>query len=342
MKAVRVHQHGGLDALRYEDVPDPVAGPGEVVVRLHAAALNRLDLFVRNGMKNVPISLPRVLGSDGAGVVESIGPGVANVAVGEKVLLAPGVGCGVCVDCLSGRDNVCLRFTVIGYFVDGTYAERVRIPAANAIRIPGNLTFEEAASVPLVFLTAWHMLITRAGLRPGETVLVMAAGSGVGIAATQIAKTAGARVIAAAGSDEKLEKARGLGADETVNYATQDLVAEVKRMTGKRGVDVVCEHVGGEAFGKAIASLSRNGRLVTCGATSDPVVTIDIRVLFAKHQTYYGSYMGGKGELFDVLRLFENGRLRPVVDRVFPLAEAREAQRWMEDRRPFGKIVLVP
>jgi NADPH:quinone reductase-like Zn-dependent oxidoreductase len=342
MKAVRIHEHGGADSLRYEEVPDPVAGHGEVVVRIGAAALNHLDLFLRDGMKAVPIPLPRVLGSDGAGTVESAGPGVTNVKPGDRVLLAPGVGCGTCADCLSGRDNVCPRYTLFGYFRDGTYAERIAVPAANAIPIPGTLSFEEAASIPLVFLTAWHMLVSRAAVRAGETVLVMAAGSGVGIAGVQLARVLGARVIATAGSDEKLEKARALGAHETVNYATHDLTAEVRRRTGKRGVDVVFEHVGGGLFEKALACLARNGRLVTCGATSGYDVRVDLRFLFSKHQSCLGSYMGGKGELVEVLRLFEAGSVRPVVDRVFPLAGARDAHRWMEERRNFGKIVLVP
>ncbi len=342
MKAVRFHAHGGVENLIYEEAPDPSIRGDEVLVRVRACALNHLDIWVRNGIPGVKIPLPHILGSDIAGEVAQVGDLVTRVKGGERVLIAPGLSCGQCLPCLSGRDNLCRQYTIIGSRTDGGYAEYVKIPEVNVIPIPGSLSFEEAAAIPLVFLTAWHMLVTRAGIRPGDEVLVIAAGSGVGSAAIQIAKLFGARVIATAGSDEKLAKAKALGADEVINHTTQDLAQEVRRLTDKRGVDIIFEHVGSAVWEKCLVSLAHGGRLVTCGATSGYEGRTDIRYLFSRQLSLLGSYMGSKGELLELLRFFPQGRLRAVVDRTLPLQEAREAHRLMEERRHFGKLVLIP
>jgi len=342
MKAVRFHEHGGVENLIYEEAPDPSIRGDEVLVRVRACALNHLDIWVRNGIPGVKIPLPHILGSDIAGEVAQVGDLVTRVKGGERVLIAPGFSCGQCLPCLSGRDNLCRQYTIIGYRTDGGYAEYVKIPEVNVIPIPGSLSFEEAAAIPLVFLTAWHMLVTRAGIRPGDEVLVIAAGSGVGSAAIQIAKLFGARVIATAGSDEKLAKAKALGADEVINHSTQDLAQEVRRLTDKRGVDIIFEHVGSVVWERCLVSLAHGGRLVTCGATSGYEGRTDIRYLFSRQLSLLGSYMGSKGELLELLRFFPQGRLRAVVDRTLPLQEAREAHRLMEERRHFGKLVLIP
>ncbi|MDR7599745.1 MAG: zinc-binding dehydrogenase, partial [Armatimonadota bacterium] len=330
MQAVRVYEHGGPGVLRLEELPTPEPGPGQVRVRVRAAAMNHLDLWVRKGIPGVSFPLPLTLGSDGAGVVDAVGPGVKSAKPGDEVVLNPGVSCGVCAACLRGRDNLCREYGLLGEHRDGTDAEFVLVPEANLVRKPANLSFEEAAAFPLVFLTAWNMLVTHARLRPGEEVLVWGAGSGVGSAAIQIAKAFQARVIAVAGDDWKLERARQLGADETVNHRTQDVLAEVRRLTGRRGVDVVFEHVGQATWDVSVKALARGGRLVTCGATSGPLVQTDVRYLFGRAVSVHGTWVGSKGELFDLLPLVERGVLRPVVDRVFPLSEVREAHSYLE------------
>ncbi|MCS7235237.1 MAG: zinc-binding dehydrogenase [Armatimonadota bacterium] len=342
MRAVRVYHHGGPEVLRVEDVPVPEPGPGQVRVRVRAAAMNHLDLWVRKGIPGVRFPLPLTLGSDGAGVVDAVGPGVKSAQPGDEVVLNPGVSCGVCTACLRGRDNLCREYGLLGEHRDGTDAEFVVVPEANVVRKPANLSFEEAAAFPLVFLTAWNMLVTNARLRPGEDVLVWGAGSGVGSAAIQIAKAFRARVIAVAGDDWKLERARQLGADETVNHRTQDVLQEVRRITGRRGVDVVFEHVGQATWDTSVKALARGGRLVTCGATSGPQVQTDVRYLFGRAVSVHGTWLGSKGELYDLLPLVEAGVLRPVVDRVLPLSEVREAHAYLESGQHFGKVVLVP
>ncbi|GBC82379.1 Alcohol dehydrogenase [bacterium HR10] len=343
MKAVRFHEHGGVEVLRYEDVPEPKIGPTEVLVRVRACALNHLDLWLRRGLPGRSIPLPRIVGSDIAGEVAEVGSAVTRVKVGERVLISPGLSCGQCPACLNGRDNLCREYEVIGSSrSDGGYAEYVKVPEVNAVPIPDHISFEEAAAFPLVFLTAWHMLVTRAGVRPGETVLVIAAGSGVGMAAIQIAKLFGARVLATAGTDAKLQKAKELGADEVINHSTQDLLQEVKRLTDRQGVDIVIEHVGTAVFEKCILSLTPGGRLVTCGVTSGYETRLDIRYLFSRQLSLLGSFMGSKGELLEAFTFFVQGRLKPVIDRTFPLKEAAAAQRLMEERAHFGKIVLLP
>jgi NADPH:quinone reductase-like Zn-dependent oxidoreductase len=339
MRAVQFHQHGGLDVLRCEDVPDPTPGPGEVLVRVRACALNHLDLWERRGLERVTFPMPHISGSDVAGeVVAAVG---VDVNPGRRVMLQPGLSCGRCAACLSGRDNECAQYEVLGYRNHpGGYAELVKVPAQNLVSIPDDIDFVQAAAFPLTFLTAWHMLITRAQLKRGEDVLVLAAGSGVGQAAVQIAFLHGARVFATAGSDAKLERARALGAYEVINHHTQDLAQEVLRLTNRRGVDVVIEHVGEATWPKSVRAMARGGRLVTCGATTGPRGTIDLQVLFAKQLSIMGSYMGTKGELLRVARFFFAGQLKPVIDRTFPLAGAADAQRRLEQSGQFGKIVL--
>ncbi|HEV1994347.1 MAG TPA: zinc-binding dehydrogenase [Candidatus Acidoferrum sp.] len=340
MKAILFHKHGGPEVLQYTDAPEPVPGPRDVLVRVRACALNRLDLWVRQGLPGVPIPLPHIPGSDVAGEITQVGRDVTRIKPGEKVVLAPGVTCGRCVACLSGRDNLCREFTNLGYMIDGGCAEYVRCPEVNCMPYPQNLSFEHAAAIPLVFQTAWHMLVGRARLQPGEDVLVLGAGSGVGSAAIQIAKFLGARVIATAGSDEKLAKARELGADETINHRTQKIRDEVRRFTGKRGVDIVFEHVGTATWDESLASLAAGGRLVTCGATTGYDAKLDLRFLFSRQLSLLGSYMGEKGELYTLLKLVAAGRLKPVVDRTFPLSACAEAHAYLEAGKQFGKVVL--
>ncbi|MBI4208997.1 MAG: zinc-binding dehydrogenase [Deltaproteobacteria bacterium] len=342
MKAVRFHQHGGAEVLKYEEAPEPKIGPNDVLIRVKACALNHLDIWVRQGLPFVKIPLPHISGNDAAGEIVEKGEAVAHLRKGERVLVAPGISCGRCEMCLQGLDNSCDLYQLVGYQIDGGYAEYVKVPAVNALPIPTGLTFEEAASVPLVFLTAWHMLVTRAKLKPFEKVLIIGGGSGVGIAAIQLAKLLGAQVITTAGSEEKLQKCRGLGADETLNHYTDDIVKEAKAWTGGRGVDVVFEHVGPATWEKSIRSLAKNGRLVTCGATTGPEATLDIRWVFSRKISILGSYMGAKSELLEVLKRFEEKRLRAVVDKIFPLQEAASAQKYMEDKKQFGKILLIP
>ena len=342
MKAVAIRSHGGPEVVNLEDLPDPEPGPGRVVVAVRAAALNHLDLWVRKGWPGLKLSFPHVLGSDIAGVVEGVGAGVEGVRAGDEVIVNPGLGCGRCERCLSGQENLCRRYAIFGEHVSGGQAERIAVPARNLLPKPARLSFEEAAAAPLVFMTAWHALVRRARVRPGETVLVHAAGSGVGSAAVQIAKLHGARVIATAGSDAKLEKARGLGADETVNYETADFVQEVRRLTDRRGVDVVLEHVGKRTWEGSILSATLGGRVVTVGATTGWDPTTDLRHVFYRQLSVLGSTMGTAGDLLEVMRFVADGKLRPVVDRVLPLGEARVAQGLLADRAQFGKIVLKP
>ena len=340
MKAIRFHAHGGPEVLKYEDAPEPEVRAGEVLVRVKACALNHLDLWVRRGLPGVTFPLPHIPGSDIAAEVAKIGADVTTVKVGQKVVLAPGVSCGKCAACLSGNDNRCRQFTNLGYMIDGGCAEFVRCLEVNCLPYPENLSFEEAAAVPLVFQTAWHMLIARAELQPGEDVLILGAGSGVGSAAIQIAKFFGARVIATAGTEEKLAKARELGADHGINHKSQKIRDEVRRITNKRGVDVVFEHVGTATWDESVASLALGGRLVTCGNTTGYDAKIDLRFLFSRQLSLLGSYMGRKSELQTVMKLVAAGRLTPIVDRVFPLADAAAAHAYLEAGSQFGKVVL--
>lgn len=339
MRAVRFHQHGGPDVLRYEDAPEPVPGPGEVLVRVRACALNHLDLWERRGLEHVQIPMPHISGSDVAG--EVVASTTAGITPGLRVMLQPGISCGRCAMCLSGRDNECADYEVLGYRNhQGGYAELVKVPAQNIVPIPDEIGFVQAAAFPLTFLTAWHMLITRAQLGRGEDALILAAGSGVGQAAIQVALLHGARVFATAGTEAKRERARSLGAHAVIDHYKQDIVEEVRRLTNKRGVDVVIEHVGEATWEKSVRALARGGRLVTCGATTGAAGALNLQALFAKQLSIYGSFMGTKGELLRAARLFFSGQLAPVVDRTFPLADAAAAQQRLEASDQFGKVVL--
>jgi NADPH:quinone reductase-like Zn-dependent oxidoreductase len=338
MKAVRIHQFGGPEVLRYEDVPDPQLRKDQVLVRVRACALNHLDVWVRKGLPGV--KLPHILGSDIAGEVVEIGEYVTGFQTGQRVLISPLSYCGHCIKCVAGLQNQCQQFTVIGNGVDGGNCEFFAAAGPNVIPIPDFLSFDQAASVPLVFLTAWHMLVGRAGIRPGQTVLVLGAGSGVGIAAIQIAKLFHCRVITTAGNEAKLAKGKELGADYGINHYEQKISEEVRKITNKEGVDIVIEHVGAATWDESIKSLKNSGTLVTCGATTGPNVGIDLRHLFARQLTLLGSYMGTMGELHEVLKHGFSGQLRPVVDRVFPLSEIRAAHEYLEESQMFGKVVL--
>jgi NADPH:quinone reductase-like Zn-dependent oxidoreductase len=342
MKATVIKAHGGPEVLEYTNVPEPRFKANEVLVQVKACALNHLDVWTRGGLPGIKISFPHILGNDVAGIVREVGELVTWVKPGEEVMLQPGVSCGHCQACLEGRDNMCPEYDMVGYRRDGGYAEFVAVPGVNVVPKPANLTWEAAAAVPLVTITAWHMLVTRANVQPGETVLIHAAGSGVGSLGIQVAKLRGARVIATAGSDEKLAKAKELGADELVNYTRDDWPKEVRRLTNRAGVDVVFEHTGAETWPGSIASLKNNGRLVTCGATSGFNANTDLRQVFYRHLTILGSFMGSKSELLEAVKFIERGEIRPVVDRVLPLADARRAHELIEDRAQFGKLVLVP
>jgi NADPH:quinone reductase-like Zn-dependent oxidoreductase len=340
VKAARIHQHGGPETLVYEDAPEPKIKANQVLVRVRACALNHLDLFVRAGIPGLKIAMPHVLGSDIAGEIVEVGELSERVKPGWRVLLAPGLSCRQCEQCLAGRDNFCRRYTLFGYAVDGGNAELLAAPEYSAIQIPDDLSFDEAAAAPLVFLTAWHMLMGRARLQPGEDVLVLAASSGVGSAAIQIARMFQCRVIATAGGEEKLAKARELGAAHAIDHYREDIAAEVKKITGKRGVDVVVEHVGVATWPKSLESLAPGGRLVTCGATTGYDARLDLRYLFSKQWSLLGSFMGSLGELHQVLKFVFRRQLKPVIDGTFPLAEIRAAHERLENKEQFGKLVI--
>jgi len=340
MKAARIHQHGGPEALVYEDVPEPAIRANQVLVRVRACALNHLDLFVRAGIPGLKFAIPHVLGSDIAGEIVAVGDLCERVKPGWRVLLSPGLSCRQCEQCLAGNDNFCRRYTIFGLGVDGGNSELLAAPEYSVIPIPESLTFEQAAAVPLVFLTAWHMLLGRARLQPGEDVLVLAASSGVGSAAIQIARLFQCRVIATAGGEEKLAKARELGSDHAIDHYRQDIAAEVKRITGKRGVDVVVEHVGVATWPKSLESLAPGGRLVTCGATTGFDAQLDLRYLFSKQWSLLGSFMGTMGELHQVLKFVFRGQLKPVIDRAYPLEEIRAAHERLEKKEQFGKVIV--
>jgi len=339
MKAVRIHEFGGPEVLRYEDVPDPKLRKDQVLIRVKACAMNHLDLWVRKGLPGIP--LPHILGSDVAGEIVEVGEYVSGFKPGQRVLLAPMHFCNHCAKCVAGLQNQCPEFTVLGNRVDGGNCELIAVPTVNVIPIPDSLDFNQAASVPLVFLTAWHMLVGRAGIRTGQAVLVLGASSGVGIAAIQIAKLFHARVITTAGDEKKLERARAVGADHGINHYKQKISEEVKKITNKEGVDIVIEHVGAATWEESIKSLKPAGTLVTCGATTGPNVGIELRFVYSRQLSILGSYMGTMAELYEVLTHVFAGRLKPVVDRTFPLKDIRAAHEHMEKSQMFGKIVLT-
>lgn len=341
VKALRIHAHGGPDVLRWEEAPDPACGPGEALVRVAASSVNRLDIFVRRGMPGVAVPFPRILGSDAAGTVAAVGPLVRAVAVGDRVVANPGHSCGQCALCAEGNASQCLAWRLLGESRDGAQAEYVAVPAESLVRIPEGVSFEEAAAAALVGVTAWSMLVGKARLRPGETVLIHGVGAGVGTAALQIAKLCGARVIVTSASDEKLARARALGADETVNYARQDVGREVRRLTDKRGADVVVDYIGQATWPTSLRAARRAGRIVTCGATSGFSPEEDLRHIFFRQLTIHGSTMGSQKEFREVMECLFARRWRAVIDRVLPADRAAEAHRVLEAGEAFGKIVLT-
>src|SRR5438876_761221 len=328
MKAIRIHEFGGPEVLRYQDVPDPKPRNDQVLVRVRACAMNHLDLWVRKGLPGV--NLPHIPGSHAAGEIVEVGEYVTGLKPGQRVLIAPMHFCNHCAKCVAGLQNQCPEFTVLGNRVDGGDCELMAVPAVNVIPIPDTLDFNQAASVPLVFLTAWHMLVGRAGIRPGQTVLVLGASSGVGTAAIQVAKLFNTRVITTAGDETKLEKARELGADHGINHYQQKISEEVKKLTDKAGVDIVIEHVGAATWEESMKCLKPAGTLVTCGATTGPSASFDLRFLYSRQLSLLGSYMGTMGELYDVLGHVFAGRLKPVVDRTFALKDIRMAHEYLE------------
>jgi NADPH:quinone reductase-like Zn-dependent oxidoreductase len=342
MKAVRIREHGDFDVLRIEALPEPKPSPGELLVAIKAAGINHLDTWVRRGVPGHSFPLPITPGSDGAGEVVALGEGVTGYSVGDRVAVAPGYACGNCDECHSGRDHYCGRYGIYGESGDGTQCELFRLPVVNALPLPADLGFNEAAAIPLVFLTAWEMLIAKGRLHKGNTVLIHAAGSGVSSAAIQIARHFGARVIATASSDAKLDRAKDLGADETVNYGNPDWPQVVRGITAKRGCDLVIDHVGAMTFPGSLRSLAAGGRLLCCGASSGHVFSADLRPIFFKNQSIIGSTMGAKNTLPEILRLTAEGVFKAVIDTVMPMSEVAAAHRRIAERAQFGKIVLRP
>jgi NADPH:quinone reductase-like Zn-dependent oxidoreductase len=342
MRAVEMRSQGGPEVLEIADLDSPEPEPTEAVIRVRACALNHLDLWTRSGDAGYTPALPHILGNDIAGVIASLPAGIdtTGLFVDQRVMLQPGTSCGRCAMCLAGDDFACRRYRILGHGRPGGYAEYVAVPLSSIIPIPDSISFESAAAFPLVFLTAWRMLAVRAQVRRDEDVLVWAAGSGVGMAAIQIAKLFGARVIATAGGERKLNLARALGADAVVDHYTQDVVAEVKKFTGRKGAEVVIEHTGEKTWERSILSLAHRGRLVSCGATSGPRGLTDLRFLFAKHLNLMGSYMGSRADLRAAVPHFFAGRLKTHVHIALPLDRAAEAHRMMAASEHFGKIVL--
>jgi NADPH:quinone reductase-like Zn-dependent oxidoreductase len=339
MQAIVLREHGGPEVLRSEELPVPEPGPGEVRVRVRAVALNHLDIWVRRGGPAFRLEYPHRLGSDIAGTIDAVGPG-GDAELGARVVVSPGLSCGRCAACHGGADNLCRHYRILGESAQGGYAEHIVVPIVNLAPYPARLGLAEAAASILPFLTAWQMVVHKARVQPGDTVLVHGAGSGVGLAAIQIARLYGARVIATAGGPHKVARARASGVDLAIDYTTEDFAAVCRAETGKRGVDAVIEHVGGEVFAASIKAVRAGGRIVTCGATSGFHPAIDLRHVFFRQIEILGSTMGSKADLLAVLSHVAAGRLSPVVDRVLPLAEAAAGHRALEARAAFGRVVL--
>jgi NADPH:quinone reductase-like Zn-dependent oxidoreductase len=341
LKAVRIHSYGGIEQLRYEDADEPaLRSSNDVLVKLKAAAVNRADVALRSGDHDNVISLPRILGVDGAGTVFSVGAAVRNVKPGDAVCLYPIHGCGDCHFCSTEQEWLCRQTHVLGERADGSYAEFVRVPAQNCCTIPPGLSFEEAAAFPLVYVTAWRMLITHADVKSGESVLIVGAGGGIATAALQIAGATGARVIVTSGTEEKLSATKKLGAEHGVNSDTGEFAKRVRQLTSKRGVDVVVNCVGGSSWAESLAALARGGRLVTCGAIAGPQPKTDLRRVFWNHLKIFAAHSPTRQEFLRVANFFVNSGRKPILDQVFPLKDARWAHRRLEERKQFGKIVL--
>lgn len=341
MRAVGFRSHGGLDALAPLEVPTPTVGADEVLVRVRACALNHLDLWVREGLPGLKLQMPHIPGCDVAGEVVELGSGVAYPPKGARVAVNPGRWCGTCEWCARGEHPLCPEYKIMGEHTPGGYAEFVSVPAANCVELPTDFDVVEAAAAPLVYQTAWRALVTRARIRPGEDVLILGAGSGVSTAAIQIAKLSGCTVYATSSSDEKLRRAKEIGADVLINHRQMEFDKAVWELTGKRGVDVVLEHVGEATFEKSVRALAKGGRLVFVGATTGPAAKFDLRRGFWRQVNFLGSTMGSRADFEEVMGLVLRRKLSPVVDRTFPLEKAREAQERLAKGEQFGKIVLT-
>ena len=341
MRALAFNEFRGPEKLRLQDVPDPKAAPGEVVVRVRACALNHLDIFVREGIPALKTPLPFWTGCDIAGDVAKVGPDVTGLRVGDRVCVNPNLTCGRCEFCIQGEDSLCVRYGIVGEHLPGGLAELLAVSAENVLPLPAHVSYEHAASFILTNMTAWGMVVTQARVRPGEDVLILGVGGGVSSTAVQIAKLCGARVLVTSSSDAKLERARQLGADVSINYAKEDWESAVYEKTAKRGVDVVLENVGAQTWKQSLRSLRKGGRLVTCGATTGPIAETDIRIVFWKQIHIIGSTMANRREFNDVMRLFFAGRLKAIVDEIVPLKDGAAAQRRLAEGRQFGKIVLT-
>ncbi len=341
MKVIRIHEHGGVDKLRYEDAPEPkLSSPTDAVVKLRAASLNRIDILIRRGLTEKEASFPRILGTDGAGIAVEVGKQVKNIKPGDAVCLYPASGCGGCGFCITDREFMCPQIRMLGESEDGTYAEVVRVPARNCFPIPANLSFEEAAALPSAYTTVWRMLVTNAELKHGEHVLIRGTGGGIATAALQVAAHLGTHIIVTSCDDGKLERAKKLGAEHVINYTRSDFAKEARQMTGKRGVDVVVDCVGGEGWVKSLAALAKGGRLVTCGATDGAAPQTDIRRIFWNDLNIFGSTLGDRNEFQQALNFVQTSGTQPIIDEIFPLRDAAAAQQRMENGRQFGKIVL--
>jgi NADPH:quinone reductase-like Zn-dependent oxidoreductase len=342
MKAVVFNQHGGPEVLRYVDVPDPRPGPGEVLIEVKATSINHIDIFLRRGMPGIKVPLPKIVGSDAAGVIRELGQDVSGLTSGQRVTINPGITCGHCEFCSAGFGSQCVSWAMVGENRDGAYAEFVVVPAHIVLPIPDHISFEEAAAAPLVFLTAWSMMVGKGNIRPGEDVLILGAGAGVGTAAIQIAKLVGCRVFATASNAEKLQRAKELGADFLINYTAEEFDKTIRDLTNKRGVDIVVDYIGADTWVRSLRSARRGGRVLTCGATTGFAPQTDLRHIFFRQVQVLGSTMGSHREFLDVMKCVFRGQLKPVIDRVLPLPEARKGHELIEQRAVFGKIVLVP
>lgn len=342
MKAIRYHRHGGPEVLQLDEISEPSLAEGQALLEVRAIGVNHLDIWLRKGLPGIKANLPRIPGADAAGVVREIRGPSAEIKPGDRALLNPGLTCGRCEFCAAGTGSLCLSYSIFGEHADGTYAERIAVPARNLLKIPDEISFEAAAAAPLVFLTAWRMLMVRARLRPSDDVLIVSAGAGVGTVCVQMAKLAGCRVFATAGGETKCARLRELGADHVIDHTATDFSKEIRRLTDKRGVDVVVDYTGKDTWTKSILSLRRGGRLVTCGATSGYEAIEDLRHVFYRQLEILGSTMGSDKDFRDAMKVFFEGKARPVIDRTLPLAAAADAHRAIEARQVFGKVVLTP
>jgi NADPH:quinone reductase-like Zn-dependent oxidoreductase len=340
MKAIAITGQGGIEKVQYMDVEQPKVGPREVLIETRAVALNHLDIFIRNNLDSLKLAPPHILGADGAGVVSEVGSEVRTIKVGDRVLINPGLNCGVCEFCQAGEQSLCVHFGIMGETCPGTFAEYFKVPQDNVHPVPEGFSWEEAAAFPLVFVTAWRMLISKAAIKPGEDILILGIGGGVSTAVLQIVKAIGLRAFVTSSSDDKLQQAKTLGADAGINYKTQDFAREIRNLTHRRGVDVVVDSVGGDSYAKSLASLVKGGRLVTCGATAGPRPQTDLARIFWNQLSVFGSTMGNMREFAAMLNFVGKRGVKPVIDQVFPLADGAHALARMEEGKQFGKIVL--